>query len=440
MTEQFQLGLLSYLVQNSNGESYIESINDDTFDILEFKLTSQLLKRFYHLHHKMPGELDASAFLEETISATPEITDKIAKDLREVFEDIYVPLKEKDSIHIEDKLILSLQDKQIEVLSSKFAKGELTPKQFLDKLGPVSALALPGEDEIFKESGFLVADRYNHSDDQVHGNPTYLHDLNRLTAAGGFYSPQLVVIMSGPKHFKTGVSLRVALGYMRNGLSVYYADVENGVRAIRNRLKMAVMECELTDLFNPDWKNDIDKVVGLAGSYMGGDIFIDNYPAYSKSVRDVENRLAYLKEAHGFVPDVIFWDPLDKFLPSNPNDLKREPRIQSQLVYHEAINLNKKLDCFGFTPSQVNRKAISKKVFDMGDIAEDFGRIMIAHAVFAICATDEELENGIRRIIPIAQREGVGYKGKNQCVVKVDEARMIVEEAEITDTGKVEDD
>ena len=385
MTEQFQLGLLSYLVQSRNGESYIESINDDAFDIVEFKLTSQLLKRYNRSNHRMPGELEASAFLEETIESTPEITDKWAQDLREVFEDIYKPMSPKDSQYIEDQLILNLQDKQIEVLSSQFAKGEITPKQFIEKLAPVSSLALPGQDDMFNESGFLIADRDKHLDEEIHGNPTYLHDLNRLTAAGGFYSPQLIILMSGPKHFKTGISLRIALGYLRDGINVYYADIENGARAIRNRLKMAVMECELKDLFDPDWMTDTDIVLAKINQYMGGDIFIDNYPAYSSSVKDVENRLAYLKETTGFVPDVIFWDPLDKFVPSRPEDLRREPRIQSQLVYHEGINLNKKLGCFGFTPSQVNRKAIDKKTFDMTDIAEDFGRIMIAHAAFAIC-------------------------------------------------------
>ena len=430
MTEQFQLSLLSYLVQSSSGESYIGTINDDTFDIVEFKLASQLLKQYYNLHHRIPGELEASDYLEKTITRTGGMTDSVAKALREVFEDIYVPIDKRNLQFIEDTLIIDIQTSQLDILSSRFAKGEITSKEFIDKIAPISALALPGQDEMFNESGFLVLDRGKHSDEQIHGIPTYLNDLNKLTAAGGFYSPQLIVIMSGPKHFKTGIALSLALNFVRDGYKVYYADIENGARAIRNRLKMCAMECELRDLFDPSWRDDIDTTLELTGRYMGGDIFVDNYPANHSSVKDVENRLAFLKETYGFVPDMIFWDPLDKFIPSKKDDLRRDTRIQSQIVYHEAINLNKKLGCFGFTPSQVHRAAISKKVFTMGDIAEDFGRVMIAHAVFAICATDDELENGIRRIIPVAQREGVGYKGKNQCIVHVDEARMIVKEAE----------
>jgi len=442
MDQQFQLSLLCYLVQSPNGKSYIESINDDTFDLVEFKLTSQVLKRYYKFQNQIPGRLQATAFLEEEIANTRDMPEPLAKDLREVFEDIYIPLDPRDVQYIEDQLINSLQEKQIEVLGSRFAKGELGSKEFIQQLAPIAALALPGEEDIFKESGFLVADRDKHSDERIEGTPTFLHDLDKLTAARGFYSPQLIVFMSGPKHFKTGVLLSLALGFMRDGLNVYYADIENGARSIRNRLKMAILDCELHELFDGAIsKETVDGMLELNKFYMGGDMFIDNYPAYSKSITDVENRLALLKKRHGFVPDVIFWDPLDKFIPSSKEDLKRDNRIQSQRVYHEAVNLNKKLECFSFTPSQANRAAISKKTLSMTDIAEDFGRVMIAHAVFAICATDSELEQGIRRIIPVAQREGVGYLGKYKCIIKIDESRMQVEEAEDeTDLTRLDDD
>lgn len=440
MTEQFQLGLLSYLVQSSNGESYIESVNDEAFDVIEFKLTAQLLKRYHHLRHRMPGELEASAFLEETIEATPEISDTVAKALREVFEDIYFPLEEKNRQFIEDQMIVNMQDSQIELLSSKYAKGEITPKEFLEKIQPISSLVIPGDDPIYKDSGFLAADRENHSDEQIEGNPTFLHDLNRLTAAGGFYTPQLIIFMSGPKHFKTGLLIRLALEYARDGYNVYYADGENGVRSIRNRAKMALMECELSDLY--DGTVDPDEINGALyrfQKYMGGDMFIDSYPASTKSIQDVKNRLAFLKETRGFEPDLIVWDSLDHFKPSNKDDGKRDTRIKSQIVYHEAIALNAEIGTFAFGPSQVNRGGVSKKTLSMTDIAEDFGKVMNAHAVFAICATDDEMEQGIRRIIPVAQREGVGYRGKNQCIIKVDEATMGVMEAEAEEM-EVEDD
>lgn len=443
MDQQFQLGLLCYLVQSQNGKHYVETILDESlFDPMEFKLTVQVLRRYFKKENRLPGELEAREFLEDQIASTKDMSDKLAKYLREVFEDIYYPLEKRDMQFIEDKLIASVQDKQIEILSTRHAKGEITSKEFVDKLRPVASLALPGGEEQFAGGGLLFEDNDKFKDERIEGNPTFLQDLNLLTAAHGFYAPQLIVVMSGPKHFKTGTLLSIALGYARDGLNVYIADIENGTRAVRNRLKMGVLQCELHELFDgtiEPW--EVESTFKAIKQYGGGDIFVDNYPAYSSSMEDVKNRLSHLKETRGFEPDLIIFEPLDKFGPIEKDDRRRDTRIKIQIVYAEAMNLLKELNVFGFTPSQVNRAAVAKKVLDMGDIAEDFAKVANAHAVFAICATDDEMEEDelgmtTRRIIPVAQREGVAYRGKNQCLIKVDEKKMIVAEAELLENSK----
>jgi replicative DNA helicase len=286
------------------------------------------------------------------------------------------------------------------------------------------------KDDPHQTGSFLIQDRDKHADDVVQGNPTFLDDLNEMMAAKGFYSPQLIVFMSGPKHFKTGIILKLVIEFARGGLRVYYADNENGVRQILNRAKMGIMECELQDLFEPGMKEEIDEVLGRFKKYMGGDIFVDSYPANCKSVADVRNRLMYLKEEYDWVPDIIVYDTIDKFVPANIKDRSRDTRIGIQLVYDEVKNLNKELGTFAIVPSQVNRKAIGKKIFDIADLAEDFAKSMNADSVWAVCATNDEIEQGIRRIIPVAQREGIGYKHNinNVCIVSVDEAIMKVKQ------------
>jgi KaiC/GvpD/RAD55 family RecA-like ATPase len=398
------------------------------FDLIEFKITVQVLKQYHKLHDKLPGRLQASDFLEKQITATRDLPDRTAKDLREVFEDIYVPLSKEDMDYLNDQFILSVQQKEIDSTVMRYSQGELTEKDLFTRMNTLSSMAMDKDSDEYKESGFLVADRDKHLDERIEGHPTFLHDLNMLTAAGGFYSPQLVIIMSGPKHFKTGIIIKTAVEYARNGYKVYYADGENGARSIRNRAKMAIMECELKDLFDESLKNELDLVLESFGKNMGGDLFIDSFAAGTKCVNDIEGRLDYLKREYGFIPDIIVWDSIDHFIPNSDVDRRRDTRIQSQKVYHEVIGLNKRLGCFSIAPSQVNRAAVSKKVFTMKDIAEDFGKIMNAHAVFAICATDEELEAGRRRIIPIAQREGQKFTGHNMCMVQIDESKMIVDE------------
>lgn len=429
MTIDYQLSILSYLVQYpKESVQFIEKLEESIFDLVEDKITIQLLKKYYKKYKSLPSQVVAQQFVEEQIKDTPNLSPKIAQSVRYNFEDIYVPLPEGDKQKIKDSIIFEVQDKVMYNTFMEYADGGLSMDQVFTRLNRLTSMVKSNDQTPHVESGFLVEDRNKNFKDQVEGCPTFLPDLNALTAAGGFYSPQLIIFMSGPKHFKTGFLIKLAIEYARDGYRVYYADNENGVRSVRNRAKMAMMKCELKDLFDPDVKEELDDLLYKFGLYMGGDLYIDTYPAGTKSIQDVENRLIYLKDNYSWEPDIIIYDTIDKFVPSNVRDKDRDLRIKLQLVYQEAINLNEKYGLFAFAPSQVNRNAISKKVFDMRDISEDFAKIFNCHAIFALCATDKELEQGERRIIPVAQREGVAFKGTNMCRIKVDESRMIIDQ------------
>jgi len=432
MTTDYQLGLLCYLVQSPEGSTYIDHIEDDLFDLVEYQLTLQVLKKYHKKYNTLPGRVAGLQFLEEQISLTKGLNANIANDLREVMEDIFVPLSKSDSVKLKDTIIVEVQSKNLDKLFMDFAAGSLTTDQVFSKMNKISSFVGLNHDD-HKNAGFLVEDRGKHYDEQVEGNPTFLHDLNKLTAARGFYSPQLIVFMSGPKHFKTGLIINIAVEYARDGYNVYYADGENGARSIRNRVKQKIMDCTLEDLFDSSIYEELDDTLYRFGKYMGGDLYIDEFPANQKSIKDIEARLEFLREEYGWVPDIIVYDSIDHFIPSKIEDQKRDVRIKIQLVYHEAISLNKRWETFAIVPSQVNREAIlRKKTFDITDLSEDFGKAMNAHAIFAICATPEEEEKGVRRIVPIAQREGVAYRGKssNMCIIQIKEDTMQVYEVD----------
>jgi hypothetical protein len=428
MISDYKLLVLQYLVQCPNGEIYLNDLGEDFFDLIEDKLSIQILKKYYKLYRSLPSKVTAKQFLEEQIQITPDLTEGMSQSLRDNFEDIYLSIPDGDIRKIEDTIIVEIQQKSLQDTFMDYAAKRLSVNQVFEKVDKLSSLVKSVGVTAHEDGGFLVEDRYKHKDERIQGLPTFLEDLNDMTAAGGFYSPQLIIFLSGPKHFKTGIILKIALEFARGGAKVYYADNENGATSIRNRLKMALMNCELHELYESSVQEELDEILYKFGHFMRGDIFIDTYPAYSKSMTDVEARLTYLKEKNSWMPDIIIYDTIDKFIPSNVLDQKRDTRIRIQLVYDEAINLNKKLGTFAIAPSQVNRKAIGKKVFDMGDLAEDFGKAMNAHGVFAICATDTEIEEGFRRIVPVCQREGVRFKQGVECLIHVDEKIMEVKE------------
>lgn len=428
MTSDYKLLVLQYLVQRPEGEQYLNDLSEGFFDLIEDKLSIQIIKKYYKLYKSLPSQVTAQQYLEEQIEATPDLTDSMIQGLRNNFEDMYIPIPSGDLQKVQDTIVLEIQHKGIEDTFMDYASNKLSANQVFTRVDKLSSLVKSAGITAHEDGGFLILDRYKHKDERVQGLPTFLEDFNRMTAAGGFYSPQLIIFLSGPKHFKTGIIMKLVLEYARTGAKVYYADNENGAISIRNRFKMAIMNCELHQLYDQSLQDELNEILYKINKYMGGDIFIDTYPAYSKSISDVEARLTYLKEKHNWVPDIIVYDTIDKFIPSGTMDQKRDIRIRIQLVYDEAINLNKKWGVFTFAPSQVNRHAIGKKVFDIKDLSEDFGKAMNAHAIFAICATDAEIEGGIRRIVPVAQREGSRFKQGIECVVEVDEKTMSVKE------------
>jgi hypothetical protein len=428
MIIEYQQSMLGFIVQSAEGGKYIDDLSEEIFDLLEHKLCLQLLKRFKKTYGILPGKVSALQFVDEQINETRDLSLEVAKNLRETMEDIYYPLEEGDRLKVHDSIILEIQQKQIDNTFMDHASGKLSVAQVLTKINKLSGMVKSVGYDTHADGGFLIKDREKHYGEQIQGNPTFIHDLNALTAAGGFYAPQLIIFMSGPKFFKTGLLINFGVEYARCGYKVYYADGENGSRSIRNRAKQCIMECTYQELYDESMQEELNETLERFGRYMGGDLFIDSYPAGTKSINDVRIRLAELKEKHGWGPDIIIYDSIDHFIPSNAADRGRDTRLKIQLVYHEAINLNRELNTFAFAPSQVNREAVNKKVFDLRDISEDFGKFMNAHAVFGLCANPDELEQGIRRIIPIAQREGVGYKGKNYCLVQIDEEHMKVSE------------
>ena len=163
---------------------------------------------------------------------------------------------------------------------------------------------------------------------------------------------------------------------------------------------------------------------------MGGDLQIGFFPAGKAKLDDVDLELEYYRDEFNWVPDVIVYDYLDLFQGPDP---RKDKRIQIQDNYHAAIALNVKWGMWAMTVSTVNRGAVDKAVINMKDFGEDFAKAYNCHAAFAICRTPEEMEFGTARIIPVVQREGVPYAGKNTCTIQIQAELQNIYEVRMAD-------
>lgn len=310
-------------------------------------------------------------------------------------------------------------------------------KEISRKVAKIVQVAEGDEEEENNKGSFALADFDLSRKTIITGTPTYLKALNRMTSTKGFYSPQLVVLMGAPKSFKTGTLLNIAVGLVRNGERVYYVDCENGEDRIADRFYQAMLEATWEEYASGELDETLTEMVSRF-KVMGGDFRADFFPAHTKSVADVEERLQEIEEETGWTPTVLLWDYPDLM---QPTDYRiKEKRLQIQAVYFDIIRCQKKRKVWGIGLSQVNKDAVDKAVIDMKGFSEDFGKAMNCHAAFALCRTQAEKEAGLMRIVPVVQRDGVAQSSHAVCYTSISEARMQVKEIDRDQASKIMSD
>lgn len=423
---EFQLDILRFIAQSRDGRKYIESLDEDFFTQNEHATVFSLLRDFYR---EFGGSFSLGNILQhlddEIARKSFDLTPEVKELLQDTITDVFKPFQ-ANSDHIRSKVIEQYQIKLIKALIKEnalkvqTANGELVDDIYKE-IARIKRIGDDGLDEDANRGEFLIADYQEGTMDWVEAHPTYLNSLNRLTGLGGFYSPQLIIFMGGPKSFKTGTLLNIAVAYARDGYNVYYADAENGQKQIRDRARQAMLHTTSKELRSGSEDAVLTQIVDKFKHY-GGDFRADYFPAHTKTMNDVEAELEYLRDTYNWIPDIICYDYLDLFVPIDRRI--KEKRLQIQAVYHDAIRLQKKWQMFGFTLSQVSRQAVGKTIIDMTDFAEDFGKAANCHAAFALCRDEIEEENNLMRIVPVAQREGVRGSMGRACFVEIYEDKM----------------
>lgn len=424
----FELDSMRYLTQFVDARKYLDTIDKDFFTNPVLTDLYSLVQAFHKKYRKQPKKGDLLKYLNKAVKASAKAGEPLTEDqikrlqkgVFSVFSDI-----ENHTDHVRDTLTETYQKKKLKELFLDHASNLSTyDKEDLDSvfhsIHRIKSVDSEG-DEI--EGEFLLTNHRTGASKKATPRPTYLKGVNAATSAGGFHTPQLIVFMSAPKSFKTGIMINIAMQYVLMGYKVYYADAENG--DIRDRAAMNMLNCTEWELQNNIYEQEHNALIKW-WSNMGGELAVDFYPPRSKTLADVENRLAWLEEEEGFKPDIIFYDYLDLFLPIDSSI--KDHRFKLQGVYFDAIKLHKKLGIFGFTPSQVNRAGVDAAILDETNLSEDFGKAANAHGAFAINLTEVERAAQIARISSVFQRKGAGRASNHACFVAIDHARMQVKE------------
>ena len=455
MRAEFQEELLRWLCQTKEAKKYIEVLEPEAFDLINNQIVFGLLQGFVKKYNGLPSLANLLQFYDTELQKKSEKFDAdTIKLIEDTIKSAYAPVK-TNTQQIREAVLTEYQKKLTQSLFLDYSSKikDATPEtinELYTKFRKIKSVGDTDLEEVDNKGTFLLADHKPSDYELVQGIPTYLKGLNRMTSVGGFFSPQLIIFMGAPKSFKTGTLLNVAKGYVQDGYNVYYADCENGERRITDRMKQSMLGATYSELVSGE-EEDILKNMVNKYKLRGGDFLADFYPAHTKNINDIDERLQELRDTVGWTPKVICFDYLDLF---QPIDYRiKEKRLQIQAVYFDAIRLLKKWGCIGISLSQVSRDAVNKLIIKASDFAEDFGKAANAHAAFALCGTEEEREAGFLRITPVVQRDGVAQHSGAAAYMKVDEGRMTLEEttydewydkighkyanSDVDDTGKI---
>lgn len=431
MTLEFEGALLKYLFQDKAAGKYKEYLDMSVFEVPTFRLVYDLWYKYVTKYKNIPPKANFLEYVDRAVKhAKGAVTHEVYSEMLNVIAVAYSP--EAQEYEFTRDMIV------------EFARKKETKNLFISKADKLKNATVEELDEIYNQmrrivnigaetteedknrGGFLFRDGDKHSNDvMIEGHPTYLHGVNKVTAARGFYSPQLILLMGGPKAFKTGTILSILIEYARMGKKVFIADAENGLDDIRSRIKQGLLECERHEVgtYRTELKSIFKKL-----RMFGGDIVTNFYPAYISTLDHVDAELERLAVEEEWIPDIIFYDYLQLFGSSNKKIFDRQKQIQD--VYHHAIRLNNKWGTFAFTAIKVKQGAVNKLVLKPSDIGEDFAQAYNCHATFALCRTEDEEREGNGRIVPVLQRAGTAYKygASTTCCVKIEAEKQTITE------------
>lgn len=428
MTLDYQRDLLKYMVQDKSIKKLVGELDSKIFDLEELQVIHSLLVQYIEEFKVLPKK---NSFIEFFYQATGD--KDWDREVLKIVESTICECYEKpnsDTPMLRRSVIDFAKRKMMMSMMSEYAGiiNQLDEKDYVSIQGKMRQIIDLGNDQLgMPEGKYIIKDFTTDRARFDQGYPTPFKKLNAMTAIGGFTSPELVIFLASPKGFKTGTILSIAVHYAAAfNLKILYCDTENGIQAITDRAYQRLSGRSHWELVQGDADDELAEKTYLI-SKMGGEIRVEYFPAEVSTLHDVESRITELAE-DGFKPDVIVYDYFDKFGPSNPRITEKRLKIQS--VYDHALRINVKHGTFAISVSQANRDALMQAVVQMDAFAEDFGKAANAHAAFAICRTQWELDNGYAHIIPVVQRRGKRYFPGEECFVQIDEERMQMTELE----------
>jgi len=229
--------------------------------------------------------------------------------------------------------------------------------------------------------------------------PTGIPELDaKDILAGGLGRGEIGVITANTGVGKSHFLVQMGANAMKAGKNVLHYTFELTEQAVGIRY-----DSNLCGISSSDVVDNKDRVIDFyEKSEDLGRLIIKEYPTGAATVNTIRNHIEKLA-LRNFKPSVILIDYADIMRSSRQYDSLRH---ELKLIYEELRNLAMELRVPVWTASQANRDSANSDIVGLENMAEAYGKAMVADLVVSISRKPSEKATGAGRLFIAKNRAG----------------------------------
>jgi replicative DNA helicase len=299
-------------------------------------------------------------------------------------------VKEKSLDFCKRQAFKEALEKSVELISTDNFESVITLMKNAVSIG----LANTAGHDFFEdmESRFIVANRCV--------CPTGIPQLDaKDILAGGLGRGEIGVITANTGVGKSHFLVQMGANAMRHGKNVLHYTFELTEQAVGIRYDSNLCGISSSDIIEN--KETVKKYYEEHNSDLGR-LIIKEYPTGYPSVTTIRNHIEKLA-LRGFKPSVLVIDYADIMRSTRSYDSLRH---ELKLIYEELRNLAMEIRIPIWTASQANRDSANSDIVGLENMAEAYGKAMVADLVVSISRKATEKATGAGRLFIAKNRAG----------------------------------
>ena len=399
----FQIGILSLMYKDVRFLSYSsENLKPSYFSDKDLAWMFSTLRS----HFKNARSIITKRSIIDRLKISLR-RNEIAKDRVKYFQEIFGHMEDDDLTdagYIQDRVVTFVKKN---LIREAFLKAQVNyQKGEYDSISSVFIDAQQKAEIVFKVGQSYpdvdgYEERVSRRRSVIRTIPTGVLELDNYLRNGGLGEKELGVILAPTNRGKSMFLKHIAEFNMLRGLNGLIFTLEMSEDRYLDRFDMSVSELTSSEMSE---KSDVvlNKLIDLKENSSVGQIHIKEYPTKAATVDNLRSYTDNLRRS-GFFPNFIMVDYAD--LLKSEVQYSEERYVQSH-IYKRLRGWAVDEGLPVWTASQANRASLSKSQVTVADIAEDFGKAMIADVIVGLCQNKKEKERQEMRLFLAKNRDG----------------------------------